>query len=343
MQPLIDDLPEEIAVLDEDCTILAANEAWKSSVVHYGYSGLLPGCSYREYCITKALQGFEPAARALAALDEIAAGKRRSWQMAYNGQEQWSGRDFHLSMSRMKIGSRSFVSVTRFDVTEIVELRRIKRESGNSVMQGQAIERQRMARELHDSTSQLLASLGLTLGRLKHEMATPQSLDIIADLQTLLADTHREIRSISYLAHPPALDEHGLGDALKSLLEGFTRRVGLQGWFEIVGEPLALSREIEATMYRVAQEAMTNIRHAHASRVRLSLCFKRSTIHLVVSDDGIGISHDTLAGHGEAGVGLASMRERLLEIGGRLTFRSLFPGTGVIASVRAPGATRLLT
>ena len=137
--------------------------------------------------------------------------------------------------------------------------------------------------------------------------------------------------------------EHGLGDALKSLLEGFTRRVGLQGWFEIVGEPLALSREIEATMYRVAQEAMTNIRHAHASRVRLSLCFKLSTIHLVVSDDGIGISHDTLAGHGEAGVGLASMRERLLEIGGRLTFRSLFPGTGVIASVPAPGTTRLLT
>lgn len=342
MQPLIDDLPEEIAILDEECTILAANEAWKSSVAKYGHSSLLPGCSYRDFCMTKAAQGFEPAAMAILGLEQIVSGERRSWRMAYNGQDQWAGREFQVSMSRIEIGSRCLISVMRHDVTEVVELRRAKRESSMSVMEGQAIERQRMARELHDSTSQLLASIGLTLGILKGEMTTPQSLEIIADLQALLTDTHREIRSISYLAHPPALDDHGLGDALKALLEGFTRRVGLKGWFEILGEPWSLPREIEATIYRVAQEAMTNIRHAHASRVGLSLCFRPSAIHLVVSDDGVGISRETVNGHGDAGVGLASMRERLIEMGGRLTFRHQFPGTAVIASLPANAGRRLL-
>jgi two-component system, NarL family, sensor kinase len=332
MQPLIDDLPEEIAVLDDDCGILAVNQAWMKSAAKYGHGDLLPGCSYRDFCVSRAAD-YEPAARTLAGLDEILSGKRQFWQMYYNGQERWSGREFQLSMRRMKIGAHSFLCVTRVDLTELVELRRIKRESGTSVIEGQAAERQRMARELHDSTSQLLASIGLTLGRLRHEMTTPQSMDMMADMQALLADTHREIRAISFLAHPPALKEQGLAEALEALVNGFARRVDLVGWFEMLGDPVPLSAAMQTTIYRIAQEAMTNIRHANATRVRLSLCFRPLAIHLVIADDGIGISSEATEGRGEAGVGLASMRERLAELGGRLSFRKLFPGTAVVASL----------
>ena len=341
MQPLIDDLPEEIAILDENSMILVANQAWMRNIAWSRYTELLPGGSYRDFCARMASQGHEPAGRAVAGLDEVLSGRRDYWQMDYNGEDRWSGREYQLFIRRMQIGAHSFLCVTRVDLTEIIELRRLKRETGNSVIEGQAIERQRMARELHDSTSQLLASIGLTLGRLKMEMATPHSLDIITDLQALLADTHKEIRSISFLSHPPALKEHGLAEALESLVEGFVRRVGLQGWFETLGDPAPLSAAAETTIYRVAQEAMNNIRHAQAKRVRLSLCFRRSAVHLVIRDDGAGISSATLAGHGEAGVGLASMRERLLEMGGRLSFRRLFPGTAVVASLLAPPETNL--
>ena len=76
--------------------------------------------------MNKAAEGYEPAAHAVAAIDDIASGKRSFWQLIYNGRERWSGRDFQICMHRMEVGTQSFISVTRFDLTEIVELRRVR-------------------------------------------------------------------------------------------------------------------------------------------------------------------------------------------------------------------------
>ena len=335
MQELIDDLPEQIAILNERSDILAVNHAWKDIVLKKGYSEALPGGNYREFCELSAQQGYEPAVEALVALDEIASGKRSFWQLIYNGKERWDRRDFQICIRKILVGAQNLVIVTRFDLTEILELRRLKSEFSHSLLEQQTIERQRLGRELHDSTSQLLAAIGLLLGRLKHQSPGDRALGLVEEMQDLVGEAQQEIRSISYLAHPPSLEKLGLAGAMKSLVEGFARRTGLEASFEIQGELVQISHGAESAIYRLVQEALSNVhRHAHATRIRMLLIFRGSATHFVVADDGVGISADARAGTANTGVGLASMRERLSEIGGRLTIQALSPGTAIIASVR---------
>jgi len=335
MQRLIDDLPEQIALLDENCTIMAANRAWKDIVEKYGYLDALPGGNYRDFCANKAAEGYEPAVEAIAALDDMMSGKRNFWQLFYNGRDRWSGHDFQICFHRIEVGGQSFISVTRFDVTELVQLRRVKDDFTNSLIEGQAVERQRMARELHDSTSQLLTTITLLLGNLKLQSPNRKALSLVEELQELVGEAQGEIRSISYLAYPPSLEQMGLAGAMKALVEGFGRRTGLDASFEIQGEGDAVPAACQGVLYRVAQEALSNVyRHARAKRLRVILSLRGSARHLVIADDGVGISAETLAGVGNAGVGLASMRSRMSEIGGRLTVRRLSPGTAIVATCR---------
>ena len=334
LQQLIDDLPEQIALLDEDCTIFAANHAWKKVVAEYGHAEVLPGCNYRDFCAKKAAEGYEPAIEAVAALDDIWSGARTFWQLIYNGRDNWRCRDYQITFHRIWFGGRSFLSVTRFDLTEILELRRAQTDLTASLMESQAIERQRMGRELHDSAAQSLTAIGLVLGRLRQRSPSAETMEMVDEMSELLTEVHREIRSISYLAHPPSVEKLGLAGALKLLVEGFGRRTGLEASFDIRGNAGRMSEAAESAVYRLAQEASSNVhRHARATRVHLILCFRRAATHFIVADDGIGISPETLAGAACEGVGLASMRSRLAEVGGRLSIRSLSPGTAIIATV----------
>ena len=335
MQQLIDDLPEQISLLDRDGNILAVNHAWTKTVEQHGYTGAMPGHSYRDFCQSAAAEGYEPAIEAIAALDEFARETRSFWQLIYNGKDRWGGRDFQICFRKIEVSGQSLILVTRFDLTEILELRRLKHEFSDSLLERQSLERQRLGRDLHDSASQLLTAIGLMLGSLKIQSPKAQAVGLIDEMQDLLGEAHREIRSISYLAHPPALEKLGLPAAMKAIVEGFARRTGLQSSFEIQGDPVPMPARAESAVYRVAQEALSNVnRHAQASRVRLSLWYRGSAMHLVIADDGVGISRQTLSGAGASGVGLDSMRARLCEIGGRLSVRHLSPGTAVIATVR---------
>ena len=340
LQQVIDDLPEQIALLDEDCVIFVANRAWRQTAEDHGYTEALPGRSYRDFCASKAAQGYEPAIEALAALDDIQSDRRSFWQLIYNGRENWRGRDYQITFHRIWFGGHRFISVTRFDLTEILELRRARDDLAASLIEGQAIERQRMGRELHDSAAQLLTSIGLILGRVRQRSGEAETLALVEEMQELLAEAHREIRSISYLAHPPSLKKLGLSNAVKLLVEGFGRRTGIEASFDIRGVPGKMTEAAETAVYRLAQEALSNVhRHAHASRVHLILCFRRFTTHFIVADDGIG-THETLNAVECEGVGLASMRSRLSEVGGRLSIRALSPGTAIIGSVPAAAPTR---
>ena len=124
MQQLIDNLPEQIALLDEQCNILAANRAWTDIVEQYGHLDALPGRNYRDFCAAKAAEGYEPAIEAVAALDDITSGRRSLWQLVYNGGERWGGHDYQICIHWIAVGSQSLISVTRFDLTEILALRR---------------------------------------------------------------------------------------------------------------------------------------------------------------------------------------------------------------------------
>ena len=186
-----------------------------------------------------------------------------------------------------------------------------------------------MAREIHDSTMQLLASIGLALGQLRRSQEVDRSSFIVTEIEELLAETQREIRSISYLAHPPALQELGLTKAIESLVTGYCRRTALNLSFRTDAEVPPVWKTAEMALYRVVQESLSNVhRHAHATEAAIGLFVRKSMIHAVIVDNGSGFSRSTASG-----VGLLGMRERLEELGGRLAIRARHPGTAIIASL----------
>ncbi|MFL6853871.1 MAG: sensor histidine kinase [Sphingomicrobium sp.] len=329
-QQLIDGLPEQIALLDESWNILAVNEAWTKTAALYGYAALQPGTNYVEFCKARVTEGHEAARPAVEGIRQIDSGACSSFRYLYDGNDRWEGHTFQLCINRLEIAGRTLATVTRYDVTEVVQLRRARESYGHSFMEGQAEERRRMAREIHDSTLQLLTGLGLVLGQLKRARAGSETLDIVAEMEALLLETHRDIRAISFLAHPPLLNDMGLPDALRGFVDGFGRRTGLSVSLNIDDEQGVNWRPADV-LFRVVQEALSNVhRHAHASNVAIGLFGRRSMYHVVITDDGIGMPT-----HVWRGVGLTSMRERLSELGGRLTVRAARPGTTVIASVPA--------
>ena len=336
LNELVEGFSEQVAVVDEDWTILAVNDAWRHMVRVSGYEELKPGINYRLFLQTFAGKGHANAQRALAGIHEIGSGASHSFAMAYSGVDQWEGRTLQLRINRLHIAGHAVATIARQDVTASAELRRLREHFSSSVMESQAEERRRFSRELHDSTAQLLASVGLLLTTLKRQSPFSEAVGIVDELQELVDETRQEIRSISYLAHPPALEKMTLADAMKTLVEGFARRTHLDMSFSVHGRRARLAPSAENALYRVAQEAISNVhRHARANKARVFLCFRKSFCHLVLMDDGIGISAETASGKGTAGVGMLGMRSRLSEIGGRLTIRNLSPGTLVVATVRA--------
>lgn len=334
LQQLIENLPEEIALLDESGNIAAVNRAWRDASIDHGYSELAVNHNYRDFCAGFAAKGYEAATRTLAALDQVVEGRRSAWHHLYEGQDRWRGRDLEIHLNRLRIGPQVFISVARKDVTEIRQLRRLQHDQETTCIASREAERQRMGRELHDSTSQILMAIELVLSRLKQNLNDEKAQSLVDDMKELLSDAQHEIDALSG-ADPTALGRTGLVEALRSLVDDIAQRTTLKGAVEIKGKAQAIPSEIQNALYRMSQEALSNIhRHACASSFRMLLRFRPSAIQLVIRDDGVGIPSDTLCEPGRWGVGLASMHGRLAEIGGRLSVRNLSRGTAIIATVR---------
>lgn len=200
-------------------------------------------------------------------------------------------------------------------------------------------ERRRIARELHDSAGQILAAVKMAVASL--ELSDPRNVLLSRQLESvnvLLDDAQREIRTTSYLLHPPLLDEVGIVSAARWFVEGFAQRSGIQVTCEIAQGIERPTRECELVLFRVLQESLTNVhRHAGASIASVRLWLERDHLNLEVADNGSGISKQRLT-HlnctaGTAGVGIAGMRARVHELGGRLELASDNSGTIVMAKV----------
>ncbi len=209
------------------------------------------------------------------------------------------------------------------------------------VVQSQEEERGHLARELHDGTSQTLVSAKLliesaveSLGRERH--APPPALG--KALQRL-NDSLIEVRRISHRLRPALLDTLGLPAALERLGDEFGEEGGIDASIMVEGEPYELSQETKTALFRVTQEALTNVRkHAEAHRVHISLGFTDEAVRLEVSDDGVGFNVEAMQVDPRDGIGLRNMRERIESIGGRLTMRSGRGHTSILAEVPADSA-----
>ncbi len=224
------------------------------------------------------------------------------------------------------------------------ELERIEKKNAESyrmlsarILELQDVERRKIARELHDSVGQFLAGLKLNLARLQRRDAAGQHQPLLAESLDLTDKAILEVRTISHLLHPPLLDELGFHSAVRWYTEGFAKRSGMRVELQLSEVVERLPREIELALFRVLQESLTNVhRHAKASCVEIEVQCSDNEVILVVCDDGVGIDQNVLGRFraGQAGgIGLAGMRERLAELGGKLEVESWAGGTEIRATL----------
>jgi signal transduction histidine kinase len=202
------------------------------------------------------------------------------------------------------------------------------------LMTTQDEERRRIARELHDSAGQTLAAIKMTMASFRFSGSDPSKFPtLLADLSALVDEVLQEIRTASYLLHPPLLDEAGIACAARWYVEGFAKRSGIQVSCEIPEEIARSSRLCELVLFRVLQESLTNVhRHSEATAVSVILKRENDRLQLQVQDNGRGIPEERLSQFntsGNEGVGIAGMRERVRELGGKLEIRSSQTGTRV--------------
>jgi PAS domain S-box-containing protein len=258
-----------------------------------------------------------------------------------DGQIAW----VHLRTAPMltEIGKARGHVGTAEDITERKRAEDALHRLSTRLLQSQDSERRRIARELHDSTGQNLAALAMHLTRLSESSADlqPDAQQSLSTCLLLTDQCSREIRILSYLLHPPMLDELGLASALQWYADGFGQRSGIQVNLEVPPDLGRLPQEVEIALFRVIQECLTNIhRHSGSATATIRLAKQPDCVVLEVQDTGRGMAIAGADGQPtELGVGVMGMRERVQELGGQLNIKSGAQGTMVRATLPLAGGT----
>jgi len=206
-------------------------------------------------------------------------------------------------------------------------------------------ERRRIGRELHDSTAQELAALGMNIGLVLQRNEGRNATDdaLLSDSLAIVEQCNREIRTITYLLHPPLLEDMGLAAALHEYVDGFSQRSGIQVTVDVSSNLGRLSTPIEQALFRVLQESLGNVhRHSGSETAVVRFWGDKGSVILEITDQGHGLPSDMIAREdgriSKVGVGIAGMRERIRQLGGRFTIESGAKGVTVRAIVPAQGS-----
>ena len=210
---------------------------------------------------------------------------------------------------------------------------RVARDALRRVVAGQELERQRLARELHDETGQALTSILLGLKAIEETGDGRDVSESIRDLRELVVRTLQDVRRLAVELRPKALDDFGLVAALQRLAETFAEQTGVRVHVEAALGDARLAGETETALYRIVQEALTNvIKHAQAETVSVVLTRKGGRVVAVIEDDGRGFDP---ADTSDARLGLLGMRERIALLDGQLSVESR-PGEGTAIAAEVP-------
>jgi PAS domain S-box-containing protein len=227
-------------------------------------------------------------------------------------------------------------------VQDVTEERRVRHQLRSSLEQVRTLavrqlqvrddERRRIAREIHETTVQKLAALQLNLATLTRSGVDSAGEGALLEECVALAESSiTDLRTLSYLLHPPMLDETGLGSAVRWYAAGFAKRSGLALRIDVPAEVERFPHEVEIAVFRLVQECLINIlRHANSDRAAVCLRTEPGRLLVEVQDWGTGMAADDETGFG---VGLAGMRERIEQLGGTLAIRSGTGGTTITASL----------
>ena len=235
---------------------------------------------------------------------------------------------------RVQERTADLVQSNQFLQTEIAERKQAEKEVhdlSRRMMRVQEEERRNLARELHDGATQNLVALSLNMAQIRDAGAdAPATAAMIEECMRLVEDCTNELRTISYLLHPPLLEELGLGRTLRGYVEGFGRRSGIAVTMSVHGDLERLGFDVELAVFRIVQEALSNIhRHSHSPTAHILLIRQDAALALEISDQGRGIP----PGKDMAGVGIAAVRERVRLLRGSLEIKTGPTGTAITLSL----------
>lgn len=251
-------------------------------------------------------------------------------------------REVELVVAALPDHERTFVQMVITDVTarlqekrDLLHSRRTLRELSASLVEAREEERRRIARELHDELGQRLTALKLELAAQQQGRGTEAPTERLQAMMDMVDDTVAAVRRIAMDLRPPMLDDLGLHAAIEWLTRDFERRSGIQVTLRLVDSPEPIQQNIATAVYRIVQEALTNMaRHARASQAVISMETRGRRLQLVVEDDGQGFPKDpSTAPRGS--FGLIGMRERVHMLGGQITLKNAASG-GARLVVRLP-------
>jgi PAS domain S-box-containing protein len=339
----IDALTAQIAILDEDGTIIAVNASWRTNAGEHDFCGKDHGVgtNYLAACDVPDGPDAHDAQQAGAGIRALLRGERDRFHLVYRSSRPDGGVAWYqMRVTSFATDAGRRLVVAHQDISELKQAEVSLQELTSRLLQSQDDERRRIARELHDVTAQNLFAITLNLTRLEKQLPPMSDRARLLLRETLEIGEHslQEIRTLSYLLHPPLLDQTGLPPALRWYVDGFGKRSGID--IDVVA-PDDLSRlpsDVETALFRVLQESLTNIhRHSGARKASVRLTREGGRIVLDVRDDGSGIGPGVLDGAAGGvralGVGIPGMRQRLRQLGGDLQIESGSGGTTVIAIV----------
>jgi PAS domain S-box-containing protein len=240
-----------------------------------------------------------------------------------------------ISLSPLDTEEGVLVSAAIRDITERKLAERDLLDLSSRLLSAQDEERRRLAREIHDSTAQTLSALSLNLtllGQVARPTLDERAAQALAESLDLSRQASRELRTFSFLLHPPALDQANLAQALRWYVDGFTHRTTVEVGLEISPPEFErLSPDQETALFRIVQECLTNVyRHSGSKAAGVRLVKSSNAVTLQVWDHGKGLSAESLEPGNEPatmGVGILGMRERAKQLGGSMQVRPRNPGT----------------
>jgi signal transduction histidine kinase len=333
----IEALPDQTALLDPDWRVLAVSPAWARQGSTGEVRAIAPGDDFRELTRLWMDEGKRNAEVLLAAVENLSAGRITTFHHIFEVPDRIEDLRYAVNISSLEIEGRRHFTITRCEVSRLNQLADRCHALEERLIIAREDERKRIGRELHDSTSQLLVGLKLCLMRLKVADSPRKTSNIMDEMDEILLDIDQEIRSISFLLHPPRLQGRGLSEAIRYMVRGFARRSGLDVRVDVEGDLPTRIPEVEAALYRLTQEALSNVhRHAAASLVKIRLVARHgSIVHLLIEDNGHGIGGAALRPV-EPGVGIEGMSARITELGGRFSLSRVGRGCRLLASIPMP-------
>jgi PAS domain S-box-containing protein len=248
------------------------------------------------------------------------------------------------SEERLRNLSESLDGQVRARTSELERRNEELRALSSRLLTTQDDERRHIARELHDSAGQIVAALSMTLGAIAARAEQPTLAKPLEDAQELTQQLNREIRTTSYLLHPPLLDESGLAQAMDWYVQGLAERSGLKVELCIDAGLGRLPSDMELAVFRIVQESLTNVhRHSGSKTAEVKLSRDPEKLWLTIADHGHGISSEKLANISarRTGVGIAGMRERVRHFGGEMKIESNEAGAQILISLPIPEGTTL--